>query len=102
MSERPKKGDKNWRGKYIKRASLPRRDVTILNEYMGLNEDQVRVPASVLARRFRLSRQRIHTIVNRQQEIRGKKNERLANPSTSTEEDALLVSEMLAEMLGGG
>jgi len=95
-------GDKNWRGSRGRKSARAARDPKILQEYLGLNESQTRVPAVVLAKRFNLTRQRIYTIIAEQQRIRAKRNARMEHPSKDTEAAAVLVAEMLSDLLGAG
>jgi Mor family transcriptional regulator len=82
------------------RRSREQRDKLIYLEYAGVNAGQVRVPASVLAQRFKLSRQRVYQIIEQQTKAREVNNARVSSRLNDTEGDAQKVADLLVEFLG--
>jgi|TARA_R100001460_G_scaffold30312_1_gene59782 predicted outer membrane protein len=76
-----------------------RRNYTIFTEYSGLNQDQQRVPAIVLAHRYGLTRGRIYQIVAQQRAKVQSSNPRVKYYNESIERDAEAVSSMLKDFL---
>jgi len=77
-----------------------RRNYTIYTEYYGLNQDQQRVPAIVLAHRYGLTRGRIYQIVAQQRASAKNSNPRMKFYRESIEDDAEAVCVMLKDFLG--
>ncbi len=85
----------------MKSSSRSQRDKLIYLEYTGVNAEQVRVPASVLASRFNLSRQRVYQIIDHETKKREVQNARVHSRLHDTEGDAEKVATLLADFLGG-
>ena len=82
-------------------SSREKRDKKIYLEYTGVNPEHMRVPAAVLAKRFKLSRGRIYQIIDQQTLTREVENARVLSRTKDTEADAAKVAEMLGDFLGG-
>ena len=93
------------KGKRRTKSYRDHRDRQVYREYMGINPDKVRVPATVLATRYNMSRARVYQILKEQydkslqQNARAKLAEQGKLPDT--EKDAAKVAELLSDMLGG-
>ncbi len=78
-----------------------RRNYTIYTEYYGLNADQQRVPAIVLASRYGMTRGRIYQIVKQQRALAEAQNPRMKFYAEQTEEDAEKIASLLNDLLEG-
>lgn len=83
----------------MKKASRRNRDRKIYRDYHGLNEDQTKVPALVLARRYSLTRARVYQIVNDQSNKQKLTNPRIAALAEDSISDAAKVAELLGARL---
>ncbi len=77
------------------------RNATIFMEYHGINDAQQRVPATVLASRYGLTRARVYQVLNQEKAKRELANPRLVFQSKPTEDDAQRVAEILSDFLEG-
>lgn len=82
------------------KASRKSRDLKIYRDYYGINEDHQKVPATVLARRYSLTRGRVYQIIDEQVKKQEKNNERISARMENSAADAERVAEMLSDVLG--
>ena len=83
----------------MKKGSRNKRDLTIYREYHGLNEDQTKIPAMVLARRYSLTRGRIYQIIDQQENKQKLNNPRIPERAANSAADAEKVAEILGALL---
>ena len=68
-------------------------------DYHGLNEDQTKIPAIVLARRYSLSRGRVYQIIDQQTKQQEQNNPRIKSRANNSAEDAKKVVGMISDLL---
>jgi len=83
----------------VRIRSKSNRDRKIYRDFNGLNDDQIRVPAIVLARRYSLTRARVYQIISRQSQKQKLSNPRIAALAEDSTADANKIADMLRHTL---